>query len=180
MSFYEDYDLNEEQVLARRQPAFPKITGLYFLIKGTTIVYVGQSTDIYARIAQHNRDTLKEFDSFSILECPTEYVTPLEAHYIYKLHPPLNSSLPSNERYKSFLQIQKVLGVPARVLRLWMKHKGIEYSRDGYYLLSDFDDFTDFVDWMAKQYPHISVKQCYVKYLKEYLGEVKKRKGKAG
>ncbi len=176
MSFYEDYDLSEEQVLARRQPLFPKITGLYFLIKGTTIVYVGQSTDIYARIAQHSQDVLKEFDSFSVLECPTEHLASPEAHYIYKFRPPLNSSLPRNQRYKSFLQIQKKLRVPARVLKLWMKHKDIGYSRDGYYLLSDFNDFADFVDWMARQYPHISVEQCSIHYLKEYLGEIKKDK----
>ena len=104
---YRKYDFDKEHLLAKQQPAFPKVIGIYFLIKGTDIVYVGQSADVYTRVSQHGRDAFKLFDKFVVLESKPEYLADLEAHYIYKFRPPLNISLPNTERYKSFLQIKK-------------------------------------------------------------------------
>ncbi len=165
----EKHDISADDVLAKKNPALPKITGIYFLINGKEIVYVGQSLDIHSRITQHNKDILKTFDSFSILECPAEYLSILEAHYIFKFHPFLNSTLPTNHAYKSFNQVKKLFNVSAPALKLWMKFKGIGYRQDGYYLLSDFQDFDNFKLWLQKFHPNIQIDRCSTSYVKEYF-----------
>jgi excinuclease UvrABC nuclease subunit len=163
------YDIGAVEVLAQKKPALPKVTGIYFLIHGSEVVYVGQSVDIYSRISQHSKDVLKTFDSFSILECPAEHLGILEAHYIFKFHPLLNTTFPTNHAYKSFTQLKKLLNVSAPALKLWMKFKGIGYRQDGYYLLSDFQDFEYFTVWLQKVHPNIHIDRCSTSYVKEYF-----------
>lgn len=62
-------------------------TGVYFLIGGNKVVYVGQSVNVYARIAYH---TDKIFDSFAFIPCEQNMLDALESLYIHVLRPPLN------------------------------------------------------------------------------------------
>jgi excinuclease UvrABC nuclease subunit len=179
-SIVEAYDISVEEILANKQAINPKITGVYFLIKGSEIVYVGQSVDIMNRIAQHSKDVLKDFDSFSILECPTELLLTIEAHLIYKFRPRLNTSLPVNNLYKSFQQIKKIHDINAVILKVWMKYKAIEMDKDGLYCLRDFDGINDFKDWMRRKHPNIYLRQCSVHYLRRYIQEVSASDGGAG
>jgi excinuclease UvrABC nuclease subunit len=96
------YDTDKEHILAKKQEMYRRMTGIYFLIKESELVYVGQSADIMNRIAQHAKESVKDFDSYSILECPYEYLTTLEAYCIYKFRPRLNAVFPPNQLYKSF------------------------------------------------------------------------------
>lgn len=43
-----------------------RVQGVYFLVRGDEVVYVGRSVDVYARIAQH-RSSRKLFDSHAII-----------------------------------------------------------------------------------------------------------------
>jgi hypothetical protein len=67
-------------------------TGIYFLIKDKEVVYVGQSTDVFHRMARHRRDS-RDFDSFAYIECEKEKLDELEAAYITAFVPLLNLSL---------------------------------------------------------------------------------------
>jgi hypothetical protein len=79
--------LNEDEILLlagiRR-----KRVGVYFLIKNETVVYVGQSTNIFQRVGDH--ESKKDFDTFTYIECAKEDLNIMETKYIVKFKPPLN------------------------------------------------------------------------------------------
>ena len=167
----EKYNISTDEVLSKKKPAWTsQITGIYFLIDKNEVVYVGKSVDIYNRISTHSRDASKIFDSFSILECPTEFLKILETHYIFKLRPFLNNIFPEHCEYKSFVQLKKLLDVPTNSLKIWIKFKRIK-SEGEYYLLNDFQDFEDFKLWLQKTH-NIQTTQCSVGYVKDYLHRV--------
>lgn len=70
--------------------AFPvnDLCGIYFLIKNSKIVYVGQSISILGRVSAHKRE--KQFDSVAMVECSREDLSRLELFYIRKFKPELN------------------------------------------------------------------------------------------
>ena len=62
--------------------------GIYFLIDGNEVVYVGQSLDFRTRMATHSIDKRKTFDSFFFLPVNNrENLDWLELEYIQKLKP---------------------------------------------------------------------------------------------
>ena len=63
--------------------------GVYFLLDGKEIVYVGQAVSIYARISQH---VDKKFDGYAFVPCPREMLDKLESLYIHYLQPRLNGN----------------------------------------------------------------------------------------
>jgi hypothetical protein len=83
------HDLHD--VLRAAIPA-ASFTGIYFLILGGDVVYVGQSIDILNRISKHRREG-KEFDSYAYMLCEREKLNDLEALYITALMPWLNFTL---------------------------------------------------------------------------------------
>ena len=83
-----------------------KAKGVYFLIKDDEIVYVGQSTNIFARVTSHSRT--KEFDSFTYELKPkaTSFeLDQLETKYIGKFTPKYNKQLRGNEIYELLTNI---------------------------------------------------------------------------
>lgn len=72
-----------------------RICGIYFLIAVGNIVYVGKSKDIILRLSNHMREGRKVFDSFCVLKCAPEELDTLEALYIAKLRPSLNTQRPA-------------------------------------------------------------------------------------
>jgi hypothetical protein len=74
-------------VLARR--AAPRACGVYFLIKGERIVYVGQSVNVLARVGSH-AGADKDFDGWNYVRCLPEELDALERHYIDTYRPILN------------------------------------------------------------------------------------------
>ena len=56
------------------------IIGVYFLWDCDTLIYIGQSTDIYKRISEHR--SVKKFTHFSFIECPEYKLDKLE-NFIY-------------------------------------------------------------------------------------------------
>lgn len=59
--------------------------GVYFLVKGDRVVYVGQSIHIQMRVREHAKD--KDFDSFSFIRCEKKKLDVLESLYIHALRP---------------------------------------------------------------------------------------------
>jgi len=79
--------LSKGEILSMARPQ-RKQCGVYFLIENNDIVYVGQSTNIDARVASHHGT--KAFSYVAHVECPQNHLNPLEALYISKFSPPLN------------------------------------------------------------------------------------------
>lgn len=63
-------------------------TGIYFLIHGEAVVYVGQAIDVVARIAAHS--ATKKFDRWNWIPCKRSDLDRTERVYINALLPKLN------------------------------------------------------------------------------------------
>jgi hypothetical protein len=83
-------------------------TGVYFLIDGDKVVYVGQSVNVYARIALHHD---KAFDRFAFIPCGKKVLDSLESLYIHILRPPLNAD--THGRKQAPMSLDKLIGVTA-------------------------------------------------------------------
>lgn len=66
--------------------------GVYFLVRGRRVVYVGQSVNIMARLATHMKE--KEFDAACYLEAAPDELDFIESFYIHALQPELNGPAP--------------------------------------------------------------------------------------
>lgn len=64
--------------------------GVYFLIQKGSIVYVGQSIKVAARVSIHCSNF--EFDSISVIKTDKSDLLPVESHYIKKFKPLYNRS----------------------------------------------------------------------------------------
>jgi len=64
------------------------VTGLYFLLYGPSVIYVGQSTDLIQRSWHHLKD--KKFDRVYALQVPNEFLNYLEAAFVAKFKPAEN------------------------------------------------------------------------------------------
>ena len=65
-------------------------SGVYFLVARNKIVYVGQSTNVFARVASHINENKKQFDSCSFIKCNPRTLNVLESLYIHTLKPKYN------------------------------------------------------------------------------------------
>lgn len=75
-----------EEVLARAIP-IDGTCGIYVLIMDESIVYVGQSVNIHARIAQHICDGVHRFNRYHVIPCDIANLDSLETAYIGALNP---------------------------------------------------------------------------------------------
>jgi hypothetical protein len=66
--------------------------GIYFLLKGSEIVYVGQSRTVYQRIETHKTDGTKEFDKACFFECSVEELDDIERTLIRAFGPKYNKT----------------------------------------------------------------------------------------
>ena len=73
--------------IANAAMPWAKATGVYFLLDGDEVVYVGQAVNVYSRIGQH---TNKRFDRYAFVPCSVEALDLLESLYIHCLRPRLN------------------------------------------------------------------------------------------
>lgn len=76
-------------------------SGIYFLIRGQEVVYVGQSLDMLHRIARHRREG-RAFDRYACLECKPEKLDELESHYIAAFAPRDNLTFGNGKRRRTF------------------------------------------------------------------------------
>lgn len=80
---------------------------IYFLTKGSEVIYVGQTMDIASRIKSHSR--YKDFDGFCYIKVPVWRVNLIEAFYIVKFNPAINKSIPKNKMYQSSSKTKELL-----------------------------------------------------------------------
>lgn len=78
--------LRADEIAASALP-WSTASGVYFLLQGSEVVYVGQSVSVYARIAQHEH---KRFDRYAFVPCAKEMLDQMESLYIHLLRPRLN------------------------------------------------------------------------------------------
>ena len=85
-------------------------SGIYFLINGNKIVYVGQTRIHFAtRISNHIKANKIKFNSFCTISFPSDKnLNNIETTYIIKFNPKYNSKLPQNPTYISRQQIKKI------------------------------------------------------------------------
>ncbi|MDC8446472.1 MAG: DUF4224 domain-containing protein [Nitrosomonas sp.] len=94
--------LTRKQILRRAKPVKP-VCGIYFLLCGSEVVYVGQSINLIERIGNHLRNDQMLFDAFYYIEAKKEDLLILEKKYIKKLNPYLNKKKSSTgEKYSIF------------------------------------------------------------------------------
>jgi hypothetical protein len=66
-------------------------SGVYFLIQRGEVVYVGQSKNVFHRLARHVRDG-RDFEAFNVITCPESELDALESQYIIAFAPRMNTS----------------------------------------------------------------------------------------
>jgi hypothetical protein len=81
--------LRESEIVAASSPLVARV-GVYFLVEDARVVYVGQSVDVFKRIAEHGRS--KMFSSVAFVECRRDQLDALESLYIHLLRPKLNGN----------------------------------------------------------------------------------------
>mgnify|MGYP001571625471 CR=1 FL=1 len=81
-------DLNTIRNASRKPPE--AICGVYFLWKGSDLIYVGKSVNLVCRLLNHSRQ--RDFDSYSVVECQEGELADLETAYILLLKPPQNGA----------------------------------------------------------------------------------------
>lgn len=67
-----------------------RITAVYFLIEQREVVYVGQSRNVYSRVAVHMKEKIIKFSTAWCLVCNEDELTPLENRYIAHFRPKYN------------------------------------------------------------------------------------------
>lgn len=80
--------LRQDEIIKLATPVQP-ICGVYFLISGSRIFYVGQSIRILERINEHVRKGV-QFDAFYFIKVPKSKLLATEAAYIKAFRPPGN------------------------------------------------------------------------------------------
>lgn len=80
--------LSPNEVLSRSTASIFS-TGIYFLILGDEIVYVGKSSNVGARIAEHSSRG-RDFDRFHVILCLPDEADDLEQNYIKAIRPKQN------------------------------------------------------------------------------------------
>jgi hypothetical protein len=86
--------LLEHETISRKALLYDHVCGVYFLLLGENIVYVGQSTNVLTRISSHQLEGAKIFDRIFVVECRQAELCHLEALYIDKFKPRYNAQIP--------------------------------------------------------------------------------------
>jgi len=86
--------LRTEEIVAQAMPC-TLTSGVYFLVYGDEVVYVGQSRSVFARVSSH---VDKTFDRFAFVPCSHAMLDQLESLYIHVLRPKLNGNICNREK----------------------------------------------------------------------------------
>jgi prophage regulatory protein len=83
-----------KRILNLRRIEIVTLIGIYFLIDGDQIVYIGKSINVFARIAEHQRNNEKKFDTFTYIQIPIDQLDEFEVEYINAYKPKYNVVIP--------------------------------------------------------------------------------------
>lgn len=73
---------------------YEHLVGVYFLLDGDEIVYIGRSINVMARLATHRTNGEIAFNRVFVERCREDQLGHLEALYINKFKPARNASMP--------------------------------------------------------------------------------------
>lgn len=99
--------------------------GIYYLIKDSEIVYIGQSTNMFNRIGSHATAGKKDFDSFYTKPLPRDQLYHHEVREILKHRPRYNKTLPSNKTYANIHTLRVDFQMTVNELLAIIKRHGI-------------------------------------------------------
>src|SRR5690554_2342080 len=85
------------------------LCGVYFLVSGDEVVYIGQSKNIYSRVGTHQADPGKNFDSWCYVQCESHSLDVLESLYIHFLQPRLNGRIGQSDQISAPMSIDEML-----------------------------------------------------------------------
>lgn len=102
------YALLSKETLIQQAKSNLAICGIYFLIKGDEIVYIGQSVNIFARMNGHAN---KDYDSVTFVPCDKSELDIMESLYILAYRPKLNGRAGNKcqGRISSPLSLQQII-----------------------------------------------------------------------
>lgn len=100
--------LSERQIVEAAQ-LWEGGCGVYFLIKGGRVVYVGQSVNVHGRVCEHAKS--KDFDGFAWVPCAQSALDKLESLYIHALRPYMNGNNGPGGAKSAPLGLAKLLGL---------------------------------------------------------------------
>ena len=127
-------------------------SGVYFLFKGTRIVYVGQSRHIDSRIRQHFGN--KDFDSIQAMAVPEELLDSVEVYWIQRLRPILNRRKSGTELEKFFDDLEalndSVAGITPEVIATLTEAQTAELHKECCELIKRFSVVMDLLE---KKFP---------------------------
>lgn len=92
------YLVSKDDILQHAQE-WVTFSGVYFLIENDEVVYIGQSVNVYSRIAHHYSSVRIKFTKFLFISCPPENLDQVESLYIHLLKPPLNANRTEEEKH---------------------------------------------------------------------------------
>lgn len=91
-----------QQLLNQSISVGKTLAGIYVLFNRSRVLYVGQSTNVFTRVATHLRDFNKDFDAYTLVaQFEGVDINDMEAEAIMALQPLQNSVLPSNSKFVS-------------------------------------------------------------------------------
>lgn len=83
--------LTHDEVIRRaKQVSRRKICGIYFLVNGSTVIYVGKSTNVLRRVLEHIVAGDKEFDAYHVISANRTKLDGMERAYIKAFTPGCN------------------------------------------------------------------------------------------
>ena len=116
---------------------------IYFLIKDSKIVYVGQSCYGINRLINHKVQKEKSFDSYTYIPIGNDVnLSDVEAYYIAKFKPVYNLALPPNTIYRRRKKLIRTISayVTPGVIRFWIKRHKIAPAWRDFYDIRNFDE----------------------------------------
>lgn len=87
--------LTHEDIVSGSIP-YAKTCGIYFLIDADRVLYVGQSVDVFSRLAAHFGK--KRFGRVAVVECAPDLLDKLESLYIHVLKPEMNGTMSNGQK----------------------------------------------------------------------------------
>jgi excinuclease UvrABC nuclease subunit len=91
-------DIGLDEIVEKSQPArLPEQCGIYFLLRGNVVVYVGQTEWFWQRLRAHMKDSRKDWDRFCFIEVPIDLLNEVEHHFIFKFKPEYNHHKPHSK-----------------------------------------------------------------------------------
>jgi hypothetical protein len=98
------FHFTDAEIWAARTTAdMPSASGVYFLFDGEVCIYIGQTNNFFDRAVQHQRNRVR-WTSHAYFEAPKMHAPDIEAYYIHRIKPILNSAYPSLDGYSRLIE----------------------------------------------------------------------------